>query len=131
MEPLTETSFRSPRYEQIAIDVAKKISNGIYSPGTKLHGRTTLAGIYKVSPETIRKAMAILEEAGALEVLHGNGAVILSREAAGEYLVQAGQEEKFRKAVSHFYKLLEEHKRLGAEMESVLTEITNFMQKSS
>ena len=127
---ITETGFRTPRYVLIAADIAQKIVQGVYSPGEKLHGRSTLAGIYRVSPETIRKAIALLAETGVLKVIHGTGIVILSTEAAEAYLVQADHEAQLRRAVAHFYRLLEDHKRLGIEMEKVLTEITSYLPTS-
>ncbi len=124
---ITETGFRAPRYVLIAVDIAQKIVQGVYSPGEKLHGRSTLAGIYRVSPETIRKAVALLAEAGVLKVIHGTGIIIQSTEAAEAYVVQADYEVQIRRSVAHFYRLLEEHKRLGIEMEKVLTEIINYL----
>ena len=53
-----------PRYEQIAVDIASKVANGEYKIGAKLYGRSTLGGQYNVSPETIRRAMALLQKRG-------------------------------------------------------------------
>lgn len=126
-----DASLTSPRYERISVDIAKKVSSGIYEPGTKLHGRSTLAGIYRVSPETIRKATAILEEAGVLRVVHGQGMVILSKEAADAYLLKAQTTAKLSNAIDRLRHLIEEHKRLGAEMERTLEEMVGLLKLHS
>ena len=56
----------APVYQQIAIDLATKISNGKFRPGERISGRSTMAGHYNVSPETIRRAVSILEDAGVV-----------------------------------------------------------------
>ena len=56
----------SPRYEKIALDIANAIYKGQYEEGEKIYGRSTLAGTYNVSPETIRRAIKILEDVGVV-----------------------------------------------------------------
>ena len=51
----------NPVYKNIALDIANKIINGEFKVGEKISGRSTLAGVYNVSPETIRRAIALLE----------------------------------------------------------------------
>lgn len=74
-----------PIYAQIALDVAVRIARGELKEGSRITGRSTLAGEYKVSPETIRRAMFLLEETGILSVQQGSGITIVSREKASEY----------------------------------------------
>ena len=50
-------SERMARYESVALAIAEQIVKGTYLPGSRLHGRSTLAGLYRVSPETIRRAI--------------------------------------------------------------------------
>ena len=66
-----------PRYEQIAVDLATKIAQNEYKVGTKLYGRSTLAGQYNVSPETIRRAVALLQSIGIVEVVAGRGIMVV------------------------------------------------------
>ncbi len=56
-----------PVYHQIAVDIAAKIVNGRYKEGERLHGRSTLASQYNVSPETIRKAVFLLQDMGIVK----------------------------------------------------------------
>lgn len=53
---------RSAKYIKIAVDIATCIARGEYREGQKILGRSSLAGRYNVSPETIRRALAVLEE---------------------------------------------------------------------
>ena len=74
----------APVYQQIAIDMATKISNGKFRPGERISGRSTMAGHYNVSPETIRRAVSILEDAGVVAARPQAGIEILSRDKAVE-----------------------------------------------
>ncbi|WP_411679047.1 TrkA C-terminal domain-containing protein [Clostridium thailandense] len=69
-------SIIKPIYQQIAIDIAARIVSGDLPVGTKLHGRSTLAGNYKVSPETIRRSITLLSDMDIVEVIQGSGIVI-------------------------------------------------------
>ena len=51
-----------PIYQKIAIDIASKIAAGKYKAGEKIYGRSMLAAHYAVSPETIRRAMFMLQD---------------------------------------------------------------------
>lgn len=74
------------RYEEIAIDLARKIASRELREGERLLGRSTLAGTYRVSPETIRRAVAILHAHGIVDVVQGSGIRVVSRRAAQEFL---------------------------------------------
>lgn len=62
-----------PRYVKIAHDICGRILTGEFPEGTILKGRSMLASVYNVSPETIRKAINILAEEKIIEVKHGVG----------------------------------------------------------
>ncbi len=79
-------SVTVPRYQEIAADIAEKLVGGQYAPGDRIHARSTLASAYGVSPETARRALAVLADLGVLEVSGGSGAVILSLDRAVEFL---------------------------------------------
>jgi len=74
------------RYEEIALDLANAIYKGNYKEGEKLHGRSTLAGMYNVSPETIRRAIKLLEDVDVVQSSRGSGIIILSRDKAFRYI---------------------------------------------
>lgn len=79
-----------PVYQQIARDIANRIATKDLKEGDKISGRSILASEYKVSPETIRRAINILVEAGCVEVSHSYGVLILSANKALEYLKNEG-----------------------------------------
>ncbi len=81
-----EENKSTPRYEKIALDIANAIYKGQYEEGDKLYGRSTLAGTYNVSPETIRRAIKILEDVGVVESSKGSGITIISKEKAYKYI---------------------------------------------
>ncbi len=75
-----------PVYLQIALDVASRISREELPPGTKIHGRSVMAGEYGVSPETIRRALCLLEDMKVVEIKEKSGAKVLSVENARSYI---------------------------------------------
>lgn len=75
-----------PRYQKIALDIANAIYKGDIKEGQKLHGRSTLAGQYNVSPETIRRAIKLLEDVEVVESSRGSGITVLSRDNAFVYI---------------------------------------------
>lgn len=88
-----------PRYQQVAVEIAERIADKRYQVGEKLRARSTLASNFNVSPETARKAINVLVDLEIMEVRHGSGAYVLSREKAQAYFekyqdVQSMQEIK-------------------------------------
>ena len=77
-----------PRYQQIAVEIAERIVENRYEVGQKVHARSTLASNFNVSPETARKAINVLVDLGIMDVRHGSGAYIASKEKAQSFLDQ-------------------------------------------
>ena len=80
----------SPAYLKIALDIASRIVNGDFIEGKKLSGRSTLVGIYNVSPETIRRSIALLQDMDVVVVEEKSGITIKSKTNASSFL------EKFK-----------------------------------
>ena len=80
----------SPAYLKIALDIASRIVNGDFIEGKKLSGRSTLVGIYNVSPETIRRSIALLQDMDVVVVEEKSGITIKSKTNAGSFI------EKFK-----------------------------------
>ncbi|MEA4848713.1 MAG: GntR family transcriptional regulator [Clostridiaceae bacterium] len=57
------------KYEKIALDIAYSILNEEWKAGEMVKGRSTLSGKYSVSPETIRRALKLLEELQVVNVI--------------------------------------------------------------
>lgn len=74
-----------PRYQQIALDIAGKIVSGNYQEGDKIFARSALAVKYQVSPETSRRAMALLADLEIISVVRGSGCVVKSIEKAIQF----------------------------------------------
>ena len=66
----------TPRYIKIAQDVCGKILTGEYPEGTLLKGRSILGAAYGVSPETVRKALNILEKEKVVSSKRGVGVFV-------------------------------------------------------
>lgn len=111
-----------PKYQQIAVDIAERIVEERYTVGQKIHARSTLASNFNVSAETARKAINVLVDLGIMEVRHGSGAYVVSKEKAQFYLdkykdVQSIQEirheilesvEQQQQELNHFSELLDQ-----------------------
>lgn len=76
----------SPRYQQIAMDIASKIVKKNYTIGEKIYARSAIASQYGVSSETARRAICILSDLGIVETAKGSGVVIKSYEKALEFI---------------------------------------------
>jgi len=82
------TNGKEARYQHIAYEIAKRIVAKQIKEGDKLRGRSVLAGEFEVSSETIRKAMRLLANLGAVEVVQRSGIYVISENAAQLYIEQ-------------------------------------------
>ncbi|MEL7624519.1 MAG: TrkA C-terminal domain-containing protein [Clostridiales bacterium] len=78
-----------PVYRKIAVSIAQDIVGGKYVEGQKLSGRTVLSSQYGVSPETIRKAVHLLQDVDILDIKKNSGVRIRSVKKAAEFLHQS------------------------------------------
>jgi len=116
----------TPRYEQIAVDLAAKVAHKEYKEGTKLYGRSTLAGQYNVSPETVRRAVALLQSMGIVEVVAGKGIIVINQDAAKQYLESFNQLKGLVQAQHEFAKLLEKRRELDLAIDNQIKKIMTF-----
>ncbi|MFZ5643312.1 MAG: TrkA C-terminal domain-containing protein [Bacillota bacterium] len=117
------------RYVTIAIDIASRIVRGEYREGQKVFGRSTLAGKYNVSPETIRRALTLLQDTGIVDVSPGVGVVVRSKKAAETFLAQSGQRQVLRDLQEKLHVLLRERDRLNIEIEKLMNELLDYTFK--
>ncbi|WP_341302128.1 TrkA C-terminal domain-containing protein [Lysinibacillus sp. FSL H8-0500] len=80
--------LKQPKYQQIAIDLASKIVERKYYIGDKIYARSSLASQYKVSAETARRAIAVLQDLEIVEASKGSGVIIKSYEKAAHFVRQ-------------------------------------------
>lgn len=108
------------RYEEIAIDLAQRVVRGDLAEGERVLGRSSLAGTYQVSPETIRRAVAILHERGVLQVVAGSGIRINSRTAAAAYLDSLQAQTTLEEGAQELRRLLRQRREMDARIEEAV-----------
>ncbi len=114
-----------PSYQRIAVDIANDIVNGRYIIGQKLSGRSTLAGHYGVSSETIRKAVCILQDVGIVTVIKGSGIEIRSLEDAVKFTEQYQKLESISDIRKSIHTWIERQKE---ERETLLQNIEHLLE---
>lgn len=65
-----------PLNEEVELELARRISAGEVSPGSKLRPELELAGEFGVSRTTIRHALISLENQGLVKRIHGKGTFV-------------------------------------------------------
>lgn len=116
MKPKNRVSL--PRYQQIAVEIAERVVEGRYQVGEKIHARSTLASNFNVSPETARKAINVLVDLEIMEVRHGSGAYVSSKENAQKFV------EKYRNVQS----VKEIQQEIADSIDRQRKELTNFSE---
>lgn len=106
------------RYQEIALDIANAIYKENLKEGDKLHGRSTLAGKYNVSPETIRRAIKLLEDVDVVKSYKGSGITVLSRDKAFKYINKFKDIESVAAQKASLMSLMQQK----AQMESKIAE---------
>lgn len=101
------------RYERIALDLAYEIYNQKFEEGYMIRGRSTLAGRYNVSSETVRRAIKLLEEMKVLESIDKVGVLIKSRENAHRFIQEYQTKNKILALRESIAKISEERERLN------------------
>ncbi len=117
------------RYYNIAIDISARIAREEYREGQKIFGRSSLAGKYNVSPETIRRALMLLQDAGIVNVTPGVGVVVRSKKAAEAFLAQSGQRQVIRDLQEKLHALLREREKLDTEIEKLMNDLLDYTFK--
>lgn len=82
------------RYEKIALDIAYSIYNRELEEGELITGRSTLASKYKVSPETIRRAIKLLHDMDVVESIDKVGVRIISADNAHLFIQDYQSKDK-------------------------------------
>ena len=119
----------SARYQQIALDIAQRIVNKEFAVGEKIHGRSVLASMYNVSPETIRKAVALLQEMDVLYVNQGSGIIINSIDKAYNFIQRFKYLDSINSLKHDLDKLINEKDEINKKIEEILHNIIEFADK--
>lgn len=118
-----------PVYMKVAVDMAARISRNEIPTGRKISGRSTLAGEYNVSPETIRKAMKLLSDMDIVEVKHGNGIYVGSAVRAGEFLEKYGLRSTIKELKEELVDLMRQRDAIEEKMNEVVNAIIDYTSR--
>jgi K+/H+ antiporter YhaU regulatory subunit KhtT len=116
-------------YRSIALDLAQRIINGEFPEGAKISGRSLLAGQYNVSPETIRKAVALLKDETVAEVSQGKEVTVISTENAYSFVEHYKSAESVYSLHQDVELLLHQKRELDARLEVLLTDIIKYSDR--
>lgn len=108
------------------MDIASRVMTGEYRRGDRLFGRSSLAGLYKVSPETIRRAVALLHSRGVVRAVAGSGIVVESEAAAGRYLEESKMGAALLELEEEIESLLQERKAMEARLEEAIVKVLHY-----
>jgi K+/H+ antiporter YhaU regulatory subunit KhtT len=112
----------TPIYARIALDLAGKIAAGELSEGRRMSGRSLLAGQYRVSPETIRRSIQLLEDMAIVTVQAGSGIVIISRAKAAKYVER-------NRVITGVHAIRDEINKLHLEKETIENKIMEMIER--
>lgn len=118
-----------PIYQSIALDMAQRIINGEFAIGEKVSGRSLLASHYHVSPETVRKAIAILKDAQIVDVSQGREVIVTSVDKACLFMEKAKYMESVYSLQQDLEILLKEKQEIDKRLEMILHDIISFSDR--
>lgn len=126
---MTQMEEHKPVYKKIAIDIANRIVKGDIKEKDKISGRSVLASMYNVSPETIRRAVALLHESEVVSVSQGSGIEVLSISAAEKFINKNKDNEYLISVKENIRALLEQHRKLDEQIQKSFEEITDYVER--
>jgi len=112
-----------PVYSQVAFDIASKIASGEIRVGAQFSGRSLMSSQYRVSPETIRRAMGLLSDMGIVAIRSNIGSTVLSQERAAEYVEQYQASEDLLALKRRLRELIDQRDALNAEIDKTFRQI--------
>lgn len=124
-----QNNYTMPIYQKIALDLANKIYTGDVTEGSTLYGRSVLAGKYNVSPETIRRAIKLLEDIHIVESVKGKGVIVLSSKNALSFIKKYQDITNISSYKSNLYKLMSEKSKLEDDIVQTLNKIIDYSNR--
>lgn len=115
-----------PVYQQIAIDIASRIANGEFPEGSRISGRSTLAGQYNVSPETIRRSVSLLEDMKIVSVTHGSGILVESMDLSMNFINQFKEVDSISGIKNAINDLLQQKEELDKKLRESLDRVLDY-----
>lgn len=126
---MSEISVIKPIYQQIAIDIASRIAQGEFEVGEKIHGRSTLAGQYNVSPETIRRSVILLEDVNIVQVAQGSGIIVTSRDQAFKFIEKFKSRDSMTSIKKDIESLLDEKRKLEQDLVAYIDKLMDYSER--
>jgi DNA-binding transcriptional regulator YhcF (GntR family) len=108
---------KNPKYIEIAIDLCEQIKSRIIIEGMKLRGRSIASANYRVSSETMRKSLNLLQEYGVIHIKEKSGAVVHSREAAIKMLETLKKTYKIQSQFDVLDQLFQEKRTIDQQIQ--------------
>lgn len=118
-----------PTYKKIALDIANKIKKGSIKEGDILYGRSSLASKYNVSPETIRRAIMLLEDLEVVKSFKGKGILVISKEQAVLFLDRNKSIDSMKEYKSQISTLMDERKKIEDKILSSINVIIDYSSR--
>lgn len=112
-------------YVKIAHDITEKIISGEFPEGSILKGRSLLASLYNVSPETIRKSIQLLAKEKILYVKHGVGIFIDSRNKALKYKETWSKKDRVQESSKNIQDLLNQQLEIIEKIKKSVSNMEN------
>lgn len=126
---LMRRSQNIPVYSQVAFDIAAKIASGEIKEGDQFSGRSLLISQYRVSTETIRRAIGLLSDLGIVSVRTNIGSTVLSQKRAVEYVEQYQTNQDLLALKSRLRELVEQRDALNAEISKTFWQIGDLWER--
>lgn len=122
-------ALETPKYLQIAADIAGKIVSGDYHTGDRLFARSTLAVKYGVSSETARRAIALLADVGIVSVVKGSGCTVASIEKAEAFRNQYRDYDSVHSLQESLSEQVARQKENLLELEETMQKLSQYLAK--
>lgn len=119
----------NPRYMNIALDLAGRICNGEFKEGDRIFGRSTLASEYNVSPETIRRAINLLEDMKVVIPTQGSGIHISSLSNAYIFFKKFQNKDTIRSLKNDIKVLLSQKKDIEDAINEKIDTIVDYSDR--
>ena len=124
-----DKNYTMPIYQKIALDIANKIYTGEIQEDSVLFGRSVLAGKYNVSPETIRRAVKILEDIGVVKSIKGKGVIVISQDKASSCIKKYRDITNISSYKSTLYNLIDTKSNLENEILDTINKILDYSNR--
>lgn len=119
-----EFDSSQPIYLQIASEIAKRISSGVYKPGDRLPSVREFALEAGVNPNTMARALASLEQRGLIVTERATGKFVSTQRSVLMELKQ----ELIADTISQCVQALEQ---IGLTQEEIVSAVRAYVERSA